>query len=61
MVLVHDAGNGHPPDSPHARLGELIRSLGIPGVFLRNPRGGFLGIKPGGGRATPAGEAPLGT
>ena len=59
VLLVHDTGNGHPADSPQAALGERIRSLGIPGVFLRNPRGGFLGIKPGGGRPTPAGEAPL--
>ena len=59
VLLVHDAGNGHPADSEPGRLGELIRSLGIPGVFLHNPRGGFLGIKPGGGRPTPAGEAPI--
>ena len=59
VLLVHDAGNGHPADSEPGRLGELIRELGIPGVFLRNPRGGFLGIKPGGGRPAPAGEAPL--
>jgi len=60
VVLVHDTGNGHPPGSPQAQIGELIRSLGIPGVRLGNPRGGFLGIKPGGpGRPAPAGEAPL--
>jgi hypothetical protein len=46
LVLVHDTGNGHSPETPHARLGTLIRELGIPGVFLRNPRGGFLGFKP---------------
>ena len=59
-VLVHDTGNGHPPGSPQVRLGELVASLGIPGVRLGNPRGGFLGIKPGApGRPPPAGEAPL--
>lgn len=60
VVLVHDTGNGHPPDSPQVQLGELVASLGIPGVRLGNPRGGFLGIKPGSpGRPPPAGEAPL--
>ena len=47
IVLVHDTGNGHPPETPHARLGALIRELGIPGTFLKNPRGAFLGVKPG--------------
>jgi hypothetical protein len=46
LVLVHDAGNGHAPETPHARLRALIQELGIPGVFLKNPRGGFLGLKP---------------
>jgi hypothetical protein len=46
LVLVHGTGNGHAPETPHARLGALIRELGIPGVFLKNPRGGFLGLKP---------------
>jgi hypothetical protein len=60
VVLVHDAGNGHPAGSPQAQIDELITSLGIPGVRLGNPRGGFLGVKPGGpGRPAPAGEAPL--
>jgi hypothetical protein len=46
LVLVHDTGNGHPPNTPQARLSALIRELGIPGVFLNNPRGAFLGLKP---------------
>jgi hypothetical protein len=46
LVLVHDTGNGHPAETPHAKLANLITELGIPGVFLRNPRGAFLGIKP---------------
>ena len=46
VVLVHGTGNGHAPETPHARLAKLIRDLGIPGVFLRNPRGGFVGVKP---------------
>ena len=46
VVLVHDAGNRHPDWTPHAELARLIEQLAIPGVFLRNPRGGFLGVKP---------------
>ncbi len=45
VVLVHDAGNRHPDWTPHADLARFIEQLGIPGVFLRNPRGGFLGVK----------------
>jgi hypothetical protein len=46
VVIIHDTGNEHSADTGHARLGALIRELGIPGVFLKNPRGGFLGFKP---------------
>jgi predicted O-methyltransferase YrrM len=46
VVLVHGAANGHAPETPQARLGALIRELGIPGAFLKTPRGGFLGLKP---------------
>jgi hypothetical protein len=46
LVVIHDTGNEHSADTGHARLGALIRELGIPGVFLKNPRGGFLGFKP---------------
>ena len=60
VVLVHDAGNGHPAGSPQDDVRRQIASLAIPGVFLGNPRGGFLGVKPGGpGRPPPAGEPPL--
>jgi hypothetical protein len=45
VVLVHDAGNRHPDWTPHAELARLIEHLGIPGVFVKNPRGGFLGVK----------------
>jgi hypothetical protein len=45
VVLVHDAGNRHPDWTPHAELARLIEQLEIPGVFLQNPRGGFLGVK----------------
>jgi hypothetical protein len=45
VVLVHDAGNRHPDWTQHAKLARLIEQLGIPGVFLKDPRGGFLGMK----------------
>jgi predicted O-methyltransferase YrrM len=45
VLFVHDAGNRHDPDSHHGRIGALLRELRIPGVFLKNPRGSFLGIK----------------
>jgi hypothetical protein len=60
VVLVHDAANAHPADSFQHRIAEAIERLGIPGTLLGNPRGGFLGVKPGApGRPPPAGEAPL--
>jgi hypothetical protein len=45
VVLLHDTGNGHPPDSLQAELAALVRELEIPGLFLKNPRGAFLGLK----------------
>jgi hypothetical protein len=45
-VFVHDAGNGHSPDTPHAAVRETIARLEIPGFFLANPRGAFVGVKP---------------
>jgi hypothetical protein len=45
-LLVHDASNRHADNTPHARMARFIDELGIPGVFLKNPRGGFLGSKP---------------
>jgi hypothetical protein len=44
-LLVHDAGNGHEPDAPHHLIRDRIDAHGITGVFLRNPRGSFLGFK----------------
>jgi hypothetical protein len=46
VVLVHDAGAGPSSDPAPHELAGLIRELGIPGAFLKNPRGGFLGVKP---------------
>jgi hypothetical protein len=45
ILLVHDV-RSRPPWTPHAKLASLIDELRIPGVFLKNPRGGFLGTKP---------------
>ena len=54
-VFVHDAGNGHGDDTPHALVRATIIELGIPGIFLDNPRGAFVGQKPPvGGRSSVA-------
>jgi len=47
VLVVHDCGNGHPEGTLHAQLRHLIEDLDIPGVFLRNPRGAFMGFHPG--------------
>jgi predicted O-methyltransferase YrrM len=46
LVFVHDTGNGHRPDTPHATVRAKIVELSIPGFFLANPRGAFIGVKP---------------
>lgn len=46
-LIAHDAGNGHPECSHHAALARAIGELGITGLFLRNARGSFLGVRPG--------------
>jgi hypothetical protein len=45
MVFIHDAGNGHAADTVHARVARTVRSVRIPGRFLKNPRGAFVGWK----------------
>jgi hypothetical protein len=45
VLFVHDAGNGHGPETPHGRVRSQLVDLGIPGVFLSNPRGAFVGVK----------------
>ena len=47
LVVVHDASRRHDADPSHALMTRLITELGIPGFFLENPRGGFVGVKPG--------------
>jgi hypothetical protein len=45
VLFVHDAGNGHGRETGHALVRAKITELGIPGFFLSNPRGAFVGIK----------------
>lgn len=44
-LFLHDAGNGHPSWDGHYTLGQLVRSLKVPGKWLENPRGAFLAKK----------------
>lgn len=44
VVLVHDAGNGHTPGTLHAQIGFACATTNQPGMFLRNPRGGWLAV-----------------
>jgi hypothetical protein len=45
VLLVHDGGNGHGPETPHHLIRSHIEERALDGVFLSNPRGAFLGIK----------------
>jgi hypothetical protein len=47
VLVVHDCGNGHPEGTYHDQIRRIVEELEIPGVFLRNPRGAFLGFHPG--------------
>jgi hypothetical protein len=46
VCVMHDCGNNHPAGSLHVELRRTVEAVGLPGVFLRNPRGGWLGFKP---------------
>lgn len=46
VLFVHDAGNPYVDEPQFARTRATIEELGIPGIFLGNPRGGFLGQRP---------------
>jgi predicted O-methyltransferase YrrM len=46
VLFVHDAGHGHGQETPHALVRSKLLELGIPGFFLGNPRGAFVGVKP---------------
>lgn len=41
-LFLHDAGNGHPSWDGHYTLGQLVRTLQLPGKWLENPRGAFV-------------------
>lgn len=43
VCVIHDAGNGHGPEYAHTQIRAAIESTGLPGMFLRNPRGSWLG------------------
>ena len=45
-VIVHDTGNGHEDSTIHAQNARAVASLRIPGIFMKNPRGSFFGIRP---------------
>ena len=44
VCVVHDCGNGHPLLTLHRQLGEACAEIAQPGLFLKNPRGGWLGV-----------------
>ena len=44
VLVVHDAGNGHAPNTPQYTMCQRIEESGLTGVFLRNPRGGYLAL-----------------
>lgn len=46
VCVVHDCGNGHLPGTLHQNLGAACRDTGIHGIFLRNPRGGWVAQHP---------------
>lgn len=41
-LFLHDAGMSHPSWDGHYTLAQLVRTLQIPGMWLENPRGGFI-------------------
>lgn len=45
VLLIHDASNGHGPETAHHLIHERIAEPELSGVFLQNPRGGVLAIK----------------
>lgn len=53
VMFVHDTGTIHPPHDGHFTLGFLIKTLGITGYWLENPRGAFLAQK---GSVLPSGR-----
>jgi hypothetical protein len=44
VVVVHDAGNGHHAATLHSQIGFACAQTNQPGLRLKNPRGGWLGV-----------------
>ncbi|WP_204803143.1 hypothetical protein [Mycobacterium riyadhense] len=46
VCVIHDAGNGHPQDPQlvHNRVRAAIELTDKPGMFLKNPRGAWIGL-----------------
>jgi hypothetical protein len=45
VIIIHDAANGRNPGTTPHLIRTRVEDRGIAGVFLRNPRGGFLGVQ----------------
>lgn len=47
VCIVHDCGNGHPEQyATHHNNRAAVEATGIVGVWLHNPRGGWMGVHP---------------
>lgn len=46
VCVVHDCGNGHAAGTVHDLLGRTVEATGLPGLRLKNPRGGWIGWRP---------------
>ena len=46
-LFVHDTGTRHPPGTAYQLLGTTIRSFGLGGLWLDNPRGAWIGRRDG--------------
>lgn len=44
VCVVHDCANNHPEGWAHWDIRQAVEDTGLPGVFLKNPRGGWLGV-----------------
>lgn len=46
-MVVHDVSDRHGEEKIHRQLYDWLTKLGIKGVYLHNPRGGFMACHPG--------------
>lgn len=46
VCVVHDCGAPNDRRLTHRRIREVVEATGVPGILLRNPRGGWLGWHP---------------